>query len=90
MCNAENPSTKAQVKMLISLQMKHHKASLVIKFIGKHFFPPSNHTVICCLPTHFRLHKIMPGHITDEECVMCGAIEIDEHFLWSCSIKRPI
>jgi hypothetical protein len=21
---------------------------------------------------------------------MCGAIETDEHFLWSCLVKRPI
>ncbi|KAG1578780.1 hypothetical protein G6F48_011664 [Rhizopus delemar] len=42
------------------------------------------------LPTRSRLHKIMPRYITDEGCMMCGAIEIDEHFLWFCPSKRPI
>ncbi|KAG0847613.1 hypothetical protein G6F17_012372 [Rhizopus arrhizus] len=42
------------------------------------------------LPTRSRLHKIMPRYISDEGCVMCGAIETDEHFLWSCPVKRPI
>ena len=32
----------------------------------------------------------MPKYITDEGCLMRGAIETDEHFLWSCPIKIPI
>ncbi|KAG1152004.1 hypothetical protein G6F37_000693 [Rhizopus arrhizus] len=42
------------------------------------------------VPTRSRLHKIMPKYITDEGCIMCGAIETDEHFLWFCLVKRPI
>ncbi|KAG1441196.1 hypothetical protein G6F46_013475 [Rhizopus delemar] len=42
------------------------------------------------LPTRSRLQRIMPRYIIDEGCMMCGAIETDEHFLWSCPVKRPI
>ncbi|KAG1447731.1 hypothetical protein G6F46_011335 [Rhizopus delemar] len=39
------------------------------------------------LPTRSRLHKIMPTTITDERC---GAIESDEHLLWSCLLQQPM
>lgn len=42
------------------------------------------------LPTHSRLHKIMPSYITDEGYMMSGAIETDEYFLWPCPAKWPI
>ncbi|KAG1556806.1 hypothetical protein G6F50_012682 [Rhizopus delemar] len=42
------------------------------------------------LPTRSRLHKLMPNTITDELCMLCGAIESDEHFLWSCPFKQPM
>ncbi|KAG0865214.1 hypothetical protein G6F15_012933 [Rhizopus arrhizus] len=42
------------------------------------------------LPTRSRLHKIMPNTITDERCMLCGAIESDEHFFWSCPLKQPM
>ncbi|KAG1546735.1 hypothetical protein G6F49_010411 [Rhizopus delemar] len=42
------------------------------------------------LPTRSRLHKLMPNTITDELCMLCDAIESDEHFLWSCPFKQPM
>jgi hypothetical protein len=42
------------------------------------------------LPTRSRLHKIMPNAITDERCMLCGAMESDEHFFWSCPLKQPM
>jgi hypothetical protein len=32
----------------------------------------------------------MPKYITNEGCIMCGAIETDEHFLRFCPVKRSI
>ncbi|EIE88394.1 hypothetical protein RO3G_13105 [Rhizopus delemar RA 99-880] len=42
------------------------------------------------LPTRSRLHKNMSNAITDERCMLCDAIESDEHFLWSCPLKQPM
>ncbi|KAG1036368.1 hypothetical protein G6F25_008065 [Rhizopus arrhizus] len=42
------------------------------------------------LSTRSRLHKIMPNTIVDERRMLCGAIESDEHFFWSCPLKQPM
>ncbi|KAG1051011.1 hypothetical protein G6F43_006761 [Rhizopus delemar] len=32
----------------------------------------------------------MPNTITDERCMLCGAIKSDEHFLWAYPRKQPM
>ncbi|KAG0928434.1 hypothetical protein G6F57_013603 [Rhizopus arrhizus] len=57
-------------------------------------FPQRAHTILWRLyhhklPCRARLHRLIPSRITDEHCVLCGGIDDDEHFLWSCPSKRP-
>ncbi|KAG0860177.1 hypothetical protein G6F17_001261 [Rhizopus arrhizus] len=58
-------------------------------------FPHQEHTVIWRyyhrkLPTRQRLHQICPDRHLDPFCLLCGGVEDDEHFLWSCEHKKEI
>ncbi|KAG0777095.1 hypothetical protein G6F16_012438 [Rhizopus arrhizus] len=37
-----------------------------------------------------RLHHIIPSKFPNPDCQLCGGVENDEHFFWSCPVKRPI
>lgn len=56
-------------------------------------FPHQAHTVLWRyyhrkLPTRQRLHQICPDRHLDPFCLLCGGVEDDEHFLWSCVHKK--
>ncbi|CEG83745.1 hypothetical protein RMATCC62417_17621 [Rhizopus microsporus] len=56
-------------------------------------FPHLAHTVLWRyyhrkLPTRQRLHQLCPDRHLNPYCLLCGGVEDDEHFLWSCMLKK--
>ncbi|KAG1140697.1 hypothetical protein G6F37_009544 [Rhizopus arrhizus] len=41
-------------------------------------------------PCKKRLHQLIPNLFPDPDCVYCGGVDSEEHFVWSCPFKHAI
>lgn len=51
-------------------------------------------TILWCIyrkrpPCRSRLNRLIPQRFVDNDCLLCGAIKNDEHFLRSSPLKQP-
>ncbi|KAG1537495.1 hypothetical protein G6F46_009635 [Rhizopus delemar] len=42
------------------------------------------------MPCKERLHQLIPTRFRDPDCVYCGGVDSEEHFVWSCPFKHEI